>query len=74
MSNQKEADMTIAEIRERVAQIAALKEDDESAHAAEDKLHTDVLRAIAEERCLQPAACAAEALKTADIAFGRWHA
>lgn len=38
--------MTVEEVKERVALIAAAMSDDEAAHAMEDRLRTDVLKAI----------------------------
>ncbi len=64
--------MTVDEVKKRVAYIEACKRDNEAAHSAEDEIHQDVLRAIAEGRCADPAACAAEALKSLDISFARW--
>ena len=64
--------MTIEEVKQRVAAIAAEADDDEQAHSMEDELHQDVLRAIADKKCKNPSACAAEALKTQDIDFARW--
>lgn len=46
--------------------------DDEVAHAAEDALHRATLRAIAEGRCEEPKACAAEALRSLALDFERW--
>ena len=43
------------------------------AHTLEDELHQAVLRVIAEGRAEQPAAIAAEALKTTAIRFDRWY-
>lgn len=63
--------MTVEEVRERVAKIELMKDDDERAHALEDYLHLDVLTAIA-KRIGDPAALALEALKTMDIKFSRW--
>lgn len=66
------AKMTPEQIKEQVAEIEACKADDESAHAYEDDLRAAVLRAIADGTAVDPAACAAEALKTSDITFNRW--
>lgn len=66
--------MDIEEIRERVQRIAIIAEhDDEGAHAAEDDLYVDVLRAIAEMDPLNPSGqFAREALKAWAIEFERW--
>ena len=64
--------MTVAEVKERLREIAAKRGDDENAHGMEDELHQDVLRAVAEGRCSDAAGCAAEALKSLDIDFARW--
>lgn len=64
--------MTVDEVRERVAKIAAIGGDDELAHGEEDLLHEEVLRAIADGRCPDPAGAAREALKTLDLDFERW--
>lgn len=64
--------MTVDDVKEMVANIAILAGDAEAAHSAEDDLHQDVLRAIANGDCDDPKSCAAEALKTLDIKFERW--
>jgi hypothetical protein len=64
--------MTADDVRKRVDAIRELAGDDERAHAEEDRLWADVLTAIAERRCLLPAAVAREALKTKEIDFRRW--
>lgn len=63
--------MTTEEIQKRVAEIAAMSGDPESAHSAEDTLHQDVLQAIA-DGAAAPATLALEALKTWEIGFPRW--
>lgn len=45
--------------------------DYEAAHADEDRLWRDVLRAIAEGWCEDPAACARAALESQDLEFKR---
>ena len=65
--------MTVDDVRAKVAEIDAIKNDDERAHSMEDDLYADVLNDIAEGmsgRCA--AALAAEALKTVRIDFARW--
>lgn len=63
--------MTPDDVRARVQHIADISADDESAHGAEDRLHVDVLRAVAAGHP-DAAALAREALKTDDIDFARW--
>lgn len=64
---------TLAEVRERVAYIEQVSGDDEAAHSEEDRLWLGVLTAIANhETTDDPAAMAAEAIKTNDIEFARW--
>jgi hypothetical protein len=64
--------LTVAEVERRVEDIRAMAGDDESAHGAEDSLHSDVLAAIANGVCDDSAACAKAALATHDIEFARW--
>lgn len=66
-------DVTKDEVAERVREIARRTSDDESAHAAEDALHRAVLEAIA-TGTEDPAALAAEALRTQQLDFARWYA
>jgi hypothetical protein len=69
--------MTVEEIRARVEKVRALaldERDNEDAHGEEDDLYRDVLRAIAAGQCEDPAACAAEAVKTAEFDYDRWYA
>lgn len=63
--------MDLDEIHTRIARIYANRSDDEAAHAAEDDLHTDVLKAIA-DGAPNSAELAREALRTKDIDFARW--
>lgn len=56
----------------RVAAIAQMVGDDETAHGAEDTLHQDVLKAIGSGTCASPAECARIALDTLDLDFARW--
>lgn len=62
-----------SQVRARVEQIAEMAGDPEVAHGAEDDLHGEVLRAIA-ERSTDPwaRAVAEEALKSANLDFARW--
>jgi hypothetical protein len=64
--------MTVEEIEDRVAMIADAAGDPEDAHEKEDRLFRDVLRAITERECADPAACAAAALRSCAIPFPRW--
>ncbi len=66
--------MTPADVRKRVAAIAQVAEDDEKAHGMQDRLFSDVLRAIADGECERPKAVAAETLKVIDLDFSRWTA
>jgi len=64
--------MTTDEAKRRVEEIRAIRGDDESAHAAEDQLYRDILKAIAEGKAENPAALCAEGLRTRRIRFCRW--
>lgn len=64
--------MTIDDVRREIADINAIRDDDEAAHAAEDRLHQAVLLAIAKGDCVAPQEMARLALTTKDIAFSRW--
>ena len=63
--------MTIDEVKDRVRIIEATRGDDETAHSLEDRLHGEVLRAIA-DGIDNAQELATEALKTAQIDFCRW--
>lgn len=63
--------MTVEDIQERVAAIAAERHDDEAAHGDEDQLHQDVLAAIANGAENAPELAKA-ALETVTISFARW--
>lgn len=63
--------MTLDEVHTRVARVYANRSDDEAAHAAEDDLHADVLKAIA-DGAPNASELAHEALRTKDISFNRW--
>lgn len=64
---------TVEHVARRVAQVAAFAADldAESAHEHEDALHAHVLTAIARRACVDPVACAQEAVKTVDLEFPR---
>jgi hypothetical protein len=64
--------MTVDEVKARVEEIRNMAGDDEAAHGMEDKLHQDVLRAIANRECPNPARLAYRALETKEIDFSRW--
>jgi hypothetical protein len=64
--------MTAATVRERLAKIRQLAVDPEAAHSAEDDLYTDLLRAIANGKCEDPAKCAKLALTSRKLRFDRW--
>ena len=64
--------MTPENVRERIKAVKALIDDDERAHAEEDELHRDILRAIANGRCSNPTMCVSTALETLDLDFNRW--
>lgn len=63
--------MDVRDVIIRVAQIEEVRADAERAHSYEDRLHQDVLGAVAVgvEGAQQ---MAIEALKTNDIGFARW--
>lgn len=58
----------------RIAEITRARIADDVAHQLEDRLRSDVLTAIAERRCPDPAAAAAVVLTTAELDFSRWYA
>jgi hypothetical protein len=64
-------DLTVDRVREQVAYIAAIRQDDEVAHSEEDRLYRDVLKHIANGGP-DAALLALEALKVEDIEFFRW--
>lgn len=66
--------MNIDEIRNRVAAIAAMQLDDESAHSAEDDLLWDFVRYVAQAAPQPFAEMAAEVSKSFDLDFARWTA
>jgi len=63
--------VTVEEIKERVREIEQHAMDFEQAHALEDRLYADVLRAIAKGGHPWPAALAKAALETKAIKFAR---
>jgi hypothetical protein len=66
--------MTVDKVKAEVQRIAGLVDDDEEAHSAEDKLHHDVLIAIASGKTANPQGIALEAIQTKEIRFARWYA
>lgn len=65
--------MSPEDVRDRVEAVRALAGDSEAAHVAEDRLHRDVLLAIARgEQYAQ--GLAQWALETTTIMFERWYA
>lgn len=64
--------MTETEVLRRIELIAAIAQDEEKAHQAEDRLRFEVLHAIAYGYCEDPRACAKAVLTTGDIEFPRW--
>jgi hypothetical protein len=62
--------LTVAAVRDTVAEISRIRHDDEVAHVIEDRLWERALRAIA-AGAPNPAELAAEALKSADLEFNR---
>lgn len=64
--------MTVREVKDRVGRIKVAQGDPEVAHSEEDALYSDLLAAIAHGRCIEPARCAEEALKTKRLTFARW--
>lgn len=65
--------MKIEEVRRRLDEIEAAKDDDEVAHELEDQLYRDVLDAIA-NGADNAHLLAWWALSSRDIEFSRWHA
>lgn len=66
--------MTLEEIKQRVAEIAAKRHCDASAHILEDKLRSDFIRHIASHAAAWPLREMAQAvLETDDIEFSRWY-
>jgi hypothetical protein len=64
--------ITVEQVKLEVERIRKMAGDDESAHAAEDDLHQNVLTAIMNGECEDPKVCAREAMRTQDIEFARW--
>ena len=64
--------MTPEDVTNAVRRIYDLRGDDEAAHIAEDQLHVEVLKAIANSTCEHPRECARITLTSEDIKFQRW--
>lgn len=63
--------MRVADVQDRVKLVAGMSHDDETAHHQEDRLHQDVLRAIA-DGADNAQELAAAALLTLDLTHARW--
>ena len=64
--------MNLEYIKQQVAKIEAMKEDDEAAHSAEDGLRAEFIALVAEVGSPELAAMAREVLRTDDIEFARF--
>jgi hypothetical protein len=63
--------MRVADVQKRVEEIRAIAYDYEAAHSGEDRLHLEVLEAIA-VGASQAKGLASAALETREIKFARW--
>lgn len=63
--------MTPEYIKEALATLRECAGDSDIAHGMEDRLHREVLRAIASGQCAEPAECASLALTSENIDFAR---
>ena len=66
--------MDLAYVKQQVALIEAMRDDDESAHRAEDTLRAGLIAFVAKVGSPELAAMAREVLKTDQIVFCRWYA
>ncbi len=66
-----DAGLTAEDIARRLAEIHAVQDDDEHAHGLTDRLHRDVLAAIA-VGAPDAQLLAAAALRTETLGFARW--
>lgn len=66
-------EMTVGDIEQRVAAIRAAADDPARAHPLEDQLYVDVLAAVANGLCNDPARAARTALITRSIDLARWY-
>lgn len=64
--------LRLVSVAEAVLAIEEMARDPESAHAAEDALYRDVLRAIASGECTNPRLLASAALESQEVSFPRW--
>jgi hypothetical protein len=60
-----------------ISQVAEIQKyademDDEKAHSIEDSMYSDIILAIANDKCIDPKMCCLEAIKSWDIKFARW--
>jgi hypothetical protein len=65
---------TLQQAYNAVAEIKAIRHDDEAAHSREDALHVEALQWIAERGDEQSATLAKVALQPIEMNFGRWTA
>lgn len=65
--------MDLDHIKQRVADIEAMKASDDAAHRAEDQLWIDFISFVATSGPPELAALAREVLRTDDIDFSRWY-
>jgi hypothetical protein len=63
---------TVDEVKECLARLEEIRDDDEAAHGLEDDIWEAVLFAIASGEAEQPGAMALEALLTREVEFSRW--
>lgn len=66
--------MNLEDIKAAVAEIEAMKGDDETAHIKEDELHVAFIAYVAAAGPAKLVEMAREVLKTEGIEFCRWHA
>lgn len=64
--------MGLEEVKMRVGEIDAMKDDDVRAHGKEDDLHLAFIRHVAETGTPELAEMANEILKVCDMDFARW--
>ena len=70
----KEAALIRALVDQLRTKAAGPDADSEEDHSKEDSIYFNTLKGIAEGLIDDPQACAAEAIKAADINFERWYA
>ena len=64
--------MTPDDVRKEIENIRAMQGDPEGAHSREDDLYLQLLTAIANGKCENPALCAKIAIQTQELDFARW--